>query len=82
MCMPHKGSTESKVVLPGSLTHGPSMGGKGSENWQRPKTPKSHYTQAYKGGIILSLSFKWPALAVNHIHVPQTNHNVFDYYGV
>lgn len=76
MCMPPSGSTESKVVPPGSLTHGPSMDGKGSENWQSPKTPKSHYTRVYKGGIILSFSFKWPAVAVTHSHVPQTNHNV------
>lgn len=48
---------------------------KGSENRQAPKTPKSHYTQAYKGGIILSLSFKWPALAVTHSHT----HNALDY---
>lgn len=72
MCMPPSGSTESKVVPPGSLTHGPSMDGKGSENWKSPKTPKSHYTKAYKGGIILSLSFKWPALAVTHIYHKQT----------
>lgn len=73
-------STESKAVPPESLTCGPIVGGKVSENWQAPKTPKSHYTQAYRGGIILSLSFKWPALAVTHsIDVPQTNHNGLNY---
>lgn len=39
-------STESKEVLPESLTKGPITSGKGSEDWQVPKTPKSHYTQA------------------------------------
>lgn len=56
MCMPPWGSAASKALPPGSLTHGPSMGGKGSESWQCPKTPKSHYSQAYEGGIILSIS--------------------------
>lgn len=77
--MPPLGSTESKVVPPGSSTHGPSIGGKGRENWKAPKTPKSHYTQAYKGEIILSLSFKWPALAVTHLDVTQTNNNAMSY---
>lgn len=41
-----------------------------------PKTPKSHYTQAYKGGIILSLSFKWLVLHVTHSNLLLTDHNV------
>lgn len=75
-------STESKAVLPESLTRGPVIRGKGSENWQAPKTPKSHYTQAYRGGIILSLSFKWLALAVTHSDVPQSDHNGLHYWTV
>lgn len=65
-------STESKAVPPESLTYGPIIGEKGSENWQALKILKSHYTQAYVGGIILSLSFKWPALAVTQMYHKQT----------
>lgn len=65
-------STESKAVPPEYLTRGPIVGGKGSENWQALKNLKSHYTQAYMGGIILSHSFKWPALAVTQMYHKQT----------
>lgn len=47
-----------------------------------PKLPNLIILRLIEEAIILSLSFKWPALAVTHSHATQINHSVLHCYTI